>query len=201
MEDFVHPSLPGRLSWKTRPCEWQLDGDGRLSILAAAQTDLFHDPAGSATLDNAPCALFAPPDPAFLLSARARVEFASTFDAGVLQLRGSDDAWAKLCFEFSPQREAMVVSVVTRGISDDCNSAVIDGDAVYLRIAHTPGTTCFHYSLNGSSWRLVRYFTLGRHAAPKVGFSSLSPTGGGCRTVFSEIRYRAGALKDIRGGE
>jgi hypothetical protein len=201
MEDFVHPSLPGRLSWRNRPREWQLDENGWLSITAAAKTDLFNDPAGSARIANSPCAFFTPPDPEFLLSARVSVEFASTFDAGVLQLRGSDESWAKLCFEFSPQREAMAVSVVTRGLSDDCNSALIEGGAVNLRIAHTPVTTSFHYSLDGGFWHLVRYFTLGRLAAPQAGFSSQSPTGGGCRAVFSEISYRAGALKDIRGGE
>ena len=201
MEDFVHPSLPGRLSWRNRPREWRLDESGRLSIAAPAKTDLFYDPAGSARIDNSPCALFAPPDPAFLLSALVSVEFASTFDAGVLLLRGSDEAWAKLCFEFSPQREAMAVSVVTRGISDDCNSAVIENGTVHLRIAYTPITTSFHYSLDGSLWHLVRYFTLGRLKAPQVGFSSQSPTGGGCKAVFSEIRYRAGVLRDIRGGE
>jgi regulation of enolase protein 1 (concanavalin A-like superfamily) len=201
MKDFLHPSLPGKLSWWNLPLNWQLDAGGQLSIDAAEKTDLFFDPSGSARVDNSPCALFTPPDPEFILSARVSVKFTSTFDAGVLLLRGSAEAWAKLCFEFSPQREAMAVSVVTRGISDDCNSAVIGDDSVHLRIAHTPAATAFHYSLDGSFWRLVRYFTLGRLAAPQAGFSSQSPTGRGCRAVFSQIRYRAGALKDIRGGE
>jgi regulation of enolase protein 1 (concanavalin A-like superfamily) len=201
VKDVSHPSLPGKLSWMNLPLEWRLEEGGQLSITAAGKTDLFFDPAGSSRIDSSPCALFTPPDPAFILSARVSVGFAATFDAGVLLLRGSKEAWAKLCFEYSPQREAMAVSVVTRGISDDCNSAVIEGDAVYLRIAHTPAATSFHYSLDGSFWRLVRHFTLGTLTAPQAGFSSQSPTGSGCRAVFSEIRYRAGTLKDIRSGE
>src|SRR5207342_974724 len=108
------------------------------------------------------------------------------------------DLWAKLCFEYSPQHQPMIVSVVTRGVSDDCNSVVIGGREVYLRIAHTPRTTAFHYSLDGRYWQLVRYFTLGELHNLQVGFSSQSPTGQKCTAVFSKIHYRAGALKDNR---
>jgi regulation of enolase protein 1 (concanavalin A-like superfamily) len=126
---------------------------------------------------------------------------ASTFDAGVLQLREKDELWAKLCFEYSPQQEPTVVSVVTRGTSDDCNSSVIDGREVFLRIAHTPEATAFHYSLDGRFWHMVRYFSLGRLDYPKAGFSSQSPTGKKCTAVFSDIAYTPGALKDRRNGE
>jgi hypothetical protein len=201
MTNLTHPSIPAVLRWRNDPSHWNLDGQSRLSISAPGKTDLFSDPAGAAPVDNSPCALFAPPDGQFLLSARVSVEFASTYDAGVLQLRGGDDAWAKLCFERSPQRQPMIVSVVTRGLSDDCNSTIIDGTEVYLRIAHTPRATAFHYSLDGRLWHFVRYFSLGAIAAPQVGFSSQSPTGNGCRAVFSEIHYSALALKDNRSGE
>ena len=33
------------------------------------------------------------------------VDFAATYDAGVLVLHERDDLGAKLCFEYSPQRE------------------------------------------------------------------------------------------------
>ena len=74
-------------------------------------SDWFADPAGDAVKDDAPAALFIPPDQDFTLSARVAVDFASTFDAGVLQLRESDSLWAKLCFEYSPQGQPMIVSV------------------------------------------------------------------------------------------
>ena len=83
--------------------------------------------------NNAPVALFTPSSENFLLSAKVTVEFKYTYDAGVIFLYVNDDTWAKLCFEYSPQNEAMVVSVVTRGRSDDCNSTVIGSHTVYLR--------------------------------------------------------------------
>jgi regulation of enolase protein 1 (concanavalin A-like superfamily) len=198
---FTLSTVPAKLQWKKQPLDWAVGPDGSLSILAGEATDWFIDPAGGYVSDTAPAALFSPPDESFLLSARASVDFASAFDAGFIQVRAADDRWAKFCFEYSPAQQPMVVSVVTRGVSDDCNSTVIDGREVYLRVAVTPGTIAFHYSRDGSFWNLARYFGLERTSSLQVGFSSQSPTGKKCSAVFSEIIYRAGALKDNRTGE
>jgi len=201
MTTFVVPAIPGEFQWTHQPLDWKVGPGNRLTITAGENTDWFIDPAGNTIKDNAPSALFAPPDASFVLSAQVTVEFASAFDAGVIQLRERQDLWAKLCFEYSPQRQPMVVSVVTRGVSDDCNSAVIEDSSVYLRVARTPQTLAFHYSRDGRYWRLVRYFSLGKLDALRVGFSAQAPTGQKCTAVFSEIHYRVGALKDIRSGE
>lgn len=201
MDPFTLPAIPGELHWKNQPIDWKVEPGGSLTILAGKKTDWFSDPAASNPQDNAPAALFTPPDAKFILSARVVVEFASTFDAGVIQLRGSDALWAKLCFEYSPQEQPMIVSVVTRGLSDDCNSVTINGWEVYLRAAVTPKTIAFHYSRDGKAWNLVRYFTLGKISHITAGFSCQSPMGRKCSAKFSEINYRAGVLKDNRSGE
>jgi uncharacterized protein len=198
---FTLPVIPVGLRWKNTPLHWKADADDSLTILAGKETDWFIDPAGTVNTSTAPVALFTPPDDSFLLAARVWVDFASTYDAGVFHVHAGKDRWAKLCFEYSPQQQPMIVSVVTRGLSDDCNSVVIDGREVYLRIAQTPQTTVFHYSLDGQYWHLVRYFTLGKPDDLQVGFSSQSPIGAGCRSSFSQIAYRPGILKDNRNGE
>lgn len=195
------PTVPETLEWRNQPLAWTIGPAQALSITAGAKTDLFVDPAGGSSTDTAPSALFTPPDASFILSARVAVAFASTFDAGVLQIHARDDLWAKLCFEYSPERQPMIVSVVTRGTSDDCNSTVVEGRDAYLRLTLTPQTIAFHYSLDGRYWRLVRYFSLGILDHPRVGFSSQSPTGRQCTAIFSEITYRPGELGDIRSGE
>jgi regulation of enolase protein 1 (concanavalin A-like superfamily) len=201
MTTFTLPTIPGEFQWKNQPLDWKVGLDDSLAILAGGLTDWFIDPAGNYALDNAPSALFVPPDANFILSAKIAVSFAAAFDAGVLQLRESDELWAKLCFEYSPQQQPMIVSVVTRGMSDDCNSVSIDGWEAHLRLAVTPQTIAFHYSQDGVYWHLVRYFTLGKLEHLRVGFSSQSPTGQQCKAVFSNIRYQVGMLKDNRNGE
>ena len=205
MAGFRLPAVPAELEWRLDPVEWALEKGGGLSIRAGEKTDLFTDPKDGARSDAAPAALFIPPDGSFMLSARVRVDFKSTYDAGTLHVRAADDRWAKLCFEYSPQREPMVVSVVTHGVSDDCNSVAVSGDTVYLRISQSRTATAFHYSLDGARWCFVRHFTLGSRGGSldglRVGFSSQSPTGKGCRAVFSEIGYRPGYPADLRSGE
>src|SRR5690349_6884617 len=105
-----------------------------LSMTAGAGTDLFVDPQGGPPVLNAPCLLGRPAGD-YQLSARVTVDFAATFDAGVLVLYAHDGAWAKLCFERSPQGAPMVVSVVTRGVSDDANAFPVDGPTVWLRVS------------------------------------------------------------------
>ena len=198
---FMLPTLPAELHWHIPPVDWRFDPATGLSITAGPKTDLFNDPAGTIVIDNAPCALMTPPDSNFLLSAKVSVGFGATYDAGALQIRVSEDRWAKLCFEYSPQGQPMVVSVVNRGVSDDCNSVVIDGHEVFLRLARTPRTLAFHYSTDGRFWHFVRYFSLGLTDVVRAGFSAQSPTGAQCQAVFSEIFYRAGTLADNRSGE
>ncbi len=201
MTSFTLPNVPCEFQWHIPPEEWSLEPTKGLNILAGAHTNWFSDPAGDYSKDNAPCALMTPPDASFLLSAQVSEAFASAFDAGVLQIRASQDLWTKICFEYSPQHRPMIVSVVTRGVSDDCNSVEIDGSEIYLRVTRTPQTFAFHYSHDGHLWHLVRYFTLGKIDSLRVGFSAQSPTGEKCAAVFSEICYRPGSLKDIRSGE
>jgi regulation of enolase protein 1 (concanavalin A-like superfamily) len=173
--------------------------DDAFRIGAGPRTDWFiHPGTGEAKLD-APAHL-EPVDGDFLLSARVEVDFAATFDAGVLALWQVDRTWAKLCFEYSPDHEPMVVSVVTRGVSDDSNSVVIDGNAVWLRVARIGAAFAFHYSTDGARWRLVRHFALGTDGELQAGFLAQSPTGEGCSATFTHVRLVHATLDDIRSG-
>ena len=94
----------------------------------------------------------------------------------------------------------MVVSVVTRGVSDDCNSFVVDGASVWLRIARIGAAFAFHASTDGVAWTFVRHFALEAAGDPSVGFAAQSPTGDGCAVTFERIAYQAERLGDLRSG-
>jgi regulation of enolase protein 1 (concanavalin A-like superfamily) len=190
--------LPFELTWLSEPRHWSIDA-GRLTIEAGALTDWFVDPAGDADpVLNAP-ALVGSVAGDFMLSAYVSVEFGATFDAGVLMLHASESCWAKLCLERSPEGRPMVVSVVTQGHSDDCNSAALEHESAWLRVARLGTAYAFHRSTDGQRWQLVRYFRLPAPNA-SVGFEAQSPLGEGCRATFAEIRFEHGRLADLRGG-
>jgi regulation of enolase protein 1 (concanavalin A-like superfamily) len=168
-------------------------------MAAGARTDLFVDPQGGPPMLNALRRL-GRPNGDYQLSARVTVDFAATFDAGVLALYAHDGAWAKLCFEHSPQGEAMVVSVVTHGVSDDANAFAVEGRQVWLRVSRLGPAHAFHASTDGSDWRFVRHFALEPADDLSVGFLAQSPTGDGCAVQFDHIAYRPERLADLRSG-
>lgn len=192
-------SMPAPMDWAVAPAAWEHSPE-MLSVTAAAHTDLFCNPDGSTPqLDAA--RLLCPIGGDFQLSARVDVQWAATFDAGALLLWSSETSWAKLCFEYSPQREPMVVSVVTSVRSDDANGFVHRGGAVYLRISRIGQAVAFHASIDGRVWQLVRHFALDLGQQPKIGFLAQSPTGHGARVVFDRIAFQRRSLADLRSGE
>ena len=194
-------ALPMSLRWLRTPQSWTLPDGASLEVAAGPRTDWFADPQQSAEPKlNAPALVGEPAGGDFLLSARVTVDFAATYDAGVLALYASDRVWAKLCFEYSPQREPMVVSVVTRDVSDDCNSVVVDDASVWLRIARLGPAFAFHASTDGERWSFVRNFALEAGREPSIGFAAQSPTGDGCTVTFEQIAYAAERLDDLRSG-
>ncbi len=199
MDDVQLSSLPMPLHWLAQPERWHAD-DSTLLLVAGRLTDWFIDPSGARepTLNGAALVGAAAGD--YLFSARVHVEFAATFDAGALMLHDGERTWAKLCFEYSPAGEPMVVSVVTRGTSDDANGFVVDGADVWLRIARMGQAFAFHASTDGSEWKLIRHFTLGEGVDPAVGLEAQSPTGDGCEVRFDEIRFEPRRLSDLRDG-
>jgi uncharacterized protein len=190
--------FPAPFTWEVEPSAWSVR-NGSLTVEAAGRTDLFVHPEDGMETLSAP-RLLARVQGDFTLSARVTVEFESDFDAGVLVLWSGSRSWAKLCFELSPQREPMVVSVVTRGVSDDCNSFVVDARDVGLRIARLGAAFAFHASTDGARWQLVRHFALGAEDDPRVGFLAQSPLGSGCAVRFDQIAFAPGRLADIRSG-
>ena len=185
---------------------WSLDDDGTVVASAPGHTDLYVNPGGSGSTDaasllNAPTLLGRPPAGDFQLSARVSVDFAAQFDAGVLLLWLDDTHWAKLCFEFSPAGEPMVVSVVTLGLSDDANSFVVPDRSVWLRVSRVDRVYAYHASTDGVDWALVRVFSLGDAVAEhRAGLEAQSPTGDGCTVRFASLRFVDERLAELRDG-
>jgi uncharacterized protein len=205
------PNVPFDLQWEVPPEHWEPTvspglGESGLLIEAGPLTDLFVSPDDLEPTLNAP-RLLGVPDHRFQLSALVEVEFASAFDAGVLLVWAHDRSWAKLCLEYSPAGQPMVVSVVTRDRSDDANSRDVEGSSTWLRISRTSnpgsGSYAFHAATDGVHWDLIRHFHLGTGADDlvRIGFLAQSPTGDGCRVTFSQLRYLPEALDDLRGGD
>lgn len=199
MDKINIPNLPYSLQWLNQPRSWKLSPELQLTIEAPARTDWFIDPQGAVNISNAPALLFPTSGPC-ILSAQVSAKHEATYDAGVLMVYEGPLAWAKLCLERSPQGVPTVVSVVTKGVSDDCNAFAVSGPA-YFRISRLEKAYAFHVSENGTQWSLIRYFRLEDNQNAQMGFLAQSPTGAGCTVSFQDIRFEERLLADIRSGE
>jgi regulation of enolase protein 1 (concanavalin A-like superfamily) len=193
---------------------WRVDeAAGTVTVSAQPHTDIFIDPVNGSAAAGADAALNAEsmlsaatllgdvPEGDFQLSARVTVGFAATFDAGVLLLWLDERHWGKLCFEFSPAGESMIVSVVCRGVADDANAFTVPSRSAWLRISRIDRAYAYHASLDGKAWQMIRVFAFDDQAPrARIGFEGQSPTGDGCSVTFDEIRFLPERLADLRDG-
>ena len=93
------------------------------------------------------------------------------------------------------------MSVVTKNISDDCNSVEINTNRVFYKMAKADNVITLYYSANGIKWFLIRHLQFDTKPEFKVGFLAQSPTGTRCVVKFSNIKYQAKKIKDPYVGE
>jgi regulation of enolase protein 1 (concanavalin A-like superfamily) len=204
-DPLVTGSLPaiegitGPITWQNPPTNWKIENKSTLTIEAGKKTDWFASPMDDYRVNNTPRLLFKPAED-FVLSAKVTVDFHSHWDSGALVLYVNDSLWAKLCFEMTLEKHPAIVSVVTRDTSDDNNSIPIDGPSVYLKVAKNGLGIFFYASQDGQNWSIIRSFSLGSAPDLHIGFSSQSPAGDGCKTVFSQIQYLPGKV-DLWSGK
>lgn len=192
-------SIPYALYWDNQPIHYT-NQNNLLTIIAGPKTDMFRDPNVTYNTDNAPKLLFAP-DSNFVLSAAIQHSFANKWDGGAIVLMQDSLNWIKFCFEKDYTGAKRVVSVVTKDISDDCNSVEIKRNKVFFKIAKADNVITLYYSEDNTNWLLIRHLQFNTSKKLKVGFLAQSPTGTKCEVKFSEIKYQSKKIKDPYLGE
>ncbi len=191
--------IPRSLMWENKPKAYNINKSS-IVIVSGEKTDMFRDPNVTYNTDNAPKLMFKA-DSNFVLSAAVEHSFTSKWDGGALVLKLDSLNWVKCCFEKDYTGARRVVTVVTKGISDDCNSVKVNSNKVYFKIAKANNVITIYYSLTGAKWFLIRHFTFDAYNNLNVGFLSQSPTGKECKVKFSDINYVIKKIKDPYIGE
>lgn len=187
-------SIPYGLFWENKADKFSVHGN-EMIIVAGEKTDMFRDPNVTYNTDNAPKLLFRP-DSDFVLIAAIEHSFASKWDGGAIVLVQDSLNWIKFCFEKDYTGARRVVSVVTKNISDDCNSVEINKNKVYYKLAKADNVITLYYSLDSKKWFLIRHLQFDTDKNLTLGFLAQSPTGKKCEVKFSDISYQAKKIKD-----
>ena len=191
--------LNENLEWLNEPPKWNFDSNNKLTIVPQAVSDFFR-PYGQKPNDNA-CLLYTKVSGDFTAITKVRVELVDFGDAAAITIRANESLWAKLCVERSPTGDISLVSVVTNNFSDDANSELVDTSECLLRITRKGNVFAMHYSLDGSTWRFVRMFSLETPSTLMVGVHAQAPFTGGCKAEFDFFNLTSTAVKDFRSGE
>jgi regulation of enolase protein 1 (concanavalin A-like superfamily) len=191
--------IPFTLTWENTPLNFSVENNS-ISIVAGPKTDMFRDPNVTYNTDNAPKLLFEA-DNDFVFSACIEHSFVSKWDGGAIVIKQDSLNWIKFCFEKDYTGAKRVVSVVTKGISDDCNSVEIKGNKVYYKVAKAGNVITLYYSVDNKNWFLIRHLQFDTTSKIRVGFLAQSPTGDKCAVKFSDIQYKNVKIKDPYLGE
>jgi uncharacterized protein len=191
--------IPHTMFWENLPVSYRYQSNV-LTIVAGARTDMFRDPNVTYNTDSAPKLLFHP-DSDFILTASIEHSFSDKWDGGAIVLKQDSLHWIKFCFEKDYTGSHRVVSVVTKDISDDCNSVELSSNKVFYKIAKAGNVITLYYSATGKEWFLVRHLQFESDKNLSIGFLAQSPTGESCTVKFSDITYEARRIKDPYAGE
>ncbi|MFP4206515.1 MAG: DUF1349 domain-containing protein, partial [Spirochaetaceae bacterium] len=188
------------IDWIGSPVDPEIEENG-VTFGAKGKTDYFRDPASETVMGNAPFYWREAPE-AFTLTVRVRPEFRSTYDAGSILYYADEADWAKLAYELTDMDYPAIVSVVTRGSSDDCNGEPWSAGSVWLRVSRNAGTLGLYYGADGKSWKMHRLLSVpGQELSHGlVGLSVQAPTGNGCRTRFDHLGWSEKPVRNFRTG-
>lgn len=192
-------AIPFTLAWHNQPLEFTA-GKNDITIIAGEKTDMFRDPNVTYNTDNAPKLLFNP-DEDFVLTAAIEHSFTSKWDGGAIVIIQDSLNWIKFCYEKDYTGARRVVTVVTKNVSDDCNSVSPGSNKIFYKIAKADNVFTLYYSTDGKKWFLVRHLQMDTTKELKLGFLAQSPTGKKCSVRFSNITYRNIKIKDPYSGE
>jgi uncharacterized protein len=192
-------AIPYTMAWENVPLKYAVKS-GTIQVVAGPKTDMFRDPNVTYNTDNAPKLLFKA-DENFVLTAAIEHAFINMWDGGAIVLKQDSLNWIKFCFEKDYTGAKRVVSVVTKDISDDCNSVEIKSNKVFYKVAKADNVITLYYSTDNKKWFLIRHLQFNSTKDLHIGFLAQSPTGSKCEVTFSDITYQAKKIKDPYLGE
>jgi len=166
-------------------------------MASTPQSDFICSPIDGKALSTAPF-LYQEMEGDFLIRARIKPTFVSTYDACTLLVYANERHWLKTGYERTDFDANSIVTVATDVYSDESIGIDIEEDAVYVQIMRKGNVFACHYSTDGKRYLMSRKLRLDLPAKVKVGLSVQSPTGPGQTMAFSDLHISQTVPDDMR---
>lgn len=186
--------------WLNKPEHFKIE-DNSLHMISGKGTDFFNNPVDKSVTATAPL-LYKNVKGDFVATALVKPNFASMWNAASLMVHIDSTNWIKFAFENSDATGKSIVSVVTKGISDDANGVVLDNqESIWLRISRKGDVYAMHWSKDGKNYMMSRLCSLPSGEMVKVGMESQCPVGEPANHGFLYFSLQNTTIKDLRKGE
>ena len=185
------------LNWMNQPKSLTVN-DGSLKITVDKGTDFFNDPGDSSVVASAPF-IYKEVKGDFVVKALVQPGFSSQWNAVALMLHLDSLNWIKFAFENSDATGPGIVSVVTKGTSDDANGVILNREMrVWLAMARKGNIYSMHWSKDGTDFKMARLTSMPNQDLVKIGIEAQSPVGESVthEVLFFEIKETT--VEDIR---
>ena len=190
----------GDFKWLNEPEKFDIK-DGTLTVTAYKGTDFFNNPEDGSITSTAPL-LYKEVSGDFVVQALVQPDFSSLWNAVALMIHIDNDNWIKFAFENSDATGRSMVSVVTKGVSDDANGVVLtDQDRIWLKVVRKNNIYSMHWSLDGHNFKMTRLTNLPPAASVKVGVEFQCPVGNAATHVVEYFGIEKRTVLDLRKGK
>lgn len=182
--------------WLNEPAEHQMDAQGHLRIITAADTDFWRETHYGFIRDSGHfLAIRAPAS--FTFQVRVRGDYQALYDQAGLMVRLNERQWIKAGIELS-DGHCMISSVLTDGTSDWAVAPFLGDPAeVWMRATVAAGVLRLQVSSDGTHWPLLRLCPLPLADSYWVGPMACSPQRGGLAVTFSDAVLGPASGKDL----
>lgn len=179
---FEAPERMYTMNWYHEPPYWHVDGD-RLTLTTAPQTDFWRSQDGATVRDDGHFQA-QPIRGDFLAQVKVIGAYRDLYDQAGLMLRLDERTWLKCGIEFYEAAQH-VSAVVTRDYSDwSLASLPPNSSALWLRLKRQGADIQIHFSLDGSTYHLLRHAYFPPTEQVLVGVMAASPQGSGFQVHF-----------------
>ncbi|MBT8321593.1 MAG: DUF1349 domain-containing protein [Eudoraea sp.] len=190
----------GDFTWMNVPDMYLFSPEG-LSIETSQGTDFFNNPENGEKVATAPY-LYQELAGDFVAIAKVKPNFQATWNACSLLAYIDENNWIKFAFENSDATGPSIVSVVTRGVSDDANGVVLASySQVWLKFIRKGNLYAMHWSTDGINYKMSRLSAMPDHKKVRIGMEAQCPSEGPAIHSFLSFSLERNSIEDLRKGE
>ncbi|MDX2245333.1 MAG: DUF1349 domain-containing protein [Bacteroidia bacterium] len=172
--------------------------DSSLSVKVKKGSDFFNNPEDGSVAASAPF-LYQKIQGDFVAKTFIQPDFSSQWNAVSLMVYLDSLNWIKFAFENSDATGPGIVTVVTKGKSDDANGVILnEHKQVWLAIARKNNNYSMHWSLDGDNYNMARLTSMPEQNEINIGVETQSPVGDSATHTIHFFSLESRTVQDLR---